>query len=51
MEESKLQVQNIQGLQSIAAVMENRAQEVGVAVLTIDLNVITVSQIIDNSSY
>ena len=31
--------------------MENRAQEVGIAVLTPDLNRVTMTQIVDNSLY
>ena len=41
----------MQGLQSIAAVMENRANEIGIAVLTPDLNCVTMTQLVDTSLY
>ena len=41
--ELKLPHRSVQGLASIAAVMENRAQEVGVAVFTPELNLMTIT--------
>ena len=41
----------VSGLYSIAAVMENRAHEVGIAVLTPDLNRVTMTQLVDTSLY
>ncbi len=35
----------------MAAVMENRAHEVGIATLTLDLNILTTTQLIDTTSY
>ena len=35
--------QEVQGYESIAAIMENRANEVGIAVFTPDLNLISVT--------
>jgi hypothetical protein len=46
-----VQQQQLQGFKSIAAVMENRAQEVGIALLTPDLHEITLTQTVDNSLY
>jgi len=42
---------DIKGLMGIAAVIENTAHEVGIAVLTLDLNRVTLTQIVDNSLY
>ena len=41
----------IQGLDSLCALIENRAQEVGVAILTPELNLITLSQLTDTPAY
>ena len=49
--EQRMPQLNVQGLTSMAAIMENRAHEVGIAVLTPDLNRITMTQIVDNSLY
>ena len=47
----ELPIEAVQGLHSIAAVMENRANEIGIAVLTPDLNCVTMTQLVDTNLY
>ena len=46
-----MQSYNVQGLTSIAAVIDNRANEVGIALFTPYLSKVTTTQLIDNSLY
>jgi hypothetical protein len=41
----------VDGLHSVAAVMENRAHEVGIAVYTPELSKVTLTQLVDTSLY
>ena len=41
----------VDGLHSVAAVMENRAHEIGIAVFTPDLSKVTMTQLVDTSCY
>lgn len=44
-------IDKVNGLHSVAAVMENRAHEVGIAVFTPDLSRVTLTQLVDTSLY